>query len=162
MNIVWGAHPLYIPFHNLPRNAAAAIRDLSLAVGHAARRPDCPVFIKAGGSAVTGSDMATGLYRAMCSIVTPQRAKLFTWHSARISLATHLLKCKVPAATIQAMLRWQTTESLRAYARLSMDDCASMLDRAAKATIASVQAPNLPIYEQFDFFLALNEMAEAT
>ena len=59
------------------------------------------------------------------------------------------------------MLRWQTADSLRAYARLSMDDCASMLDRAAKATIAAVQTPNIHIYEQFDFFLALNEIAEA-
>jgi hypothetical protein len=41
-----------------------------------------------------------------------------------------------------------------------MDDCAELLDRAAKASIASVQAPSIPIYERFDFFLALHQMAE--
>ena len=138
MIIVWGAHPFYIPFHNLPRNVAATIKDLGLQVGAAARHPTLSVFIRADGSAAKGNDMATGLHRAMCLIVTPQRAKLYTWHSARISLATHLVKCKVPADTIQAMLRWQTADNLRAYARLSMDDCASMSDRAAKATIAAV------------------------
>ena len=43
-----------------------------------------------------------------------------------------------------------------------MDDCAELLERAAKASIASVQAPNIPIYERFDFSLALHEMAEAS
>jgi hypothetical protein len=48
-------------------------------------------------------------------LVGGERAKLYTWYSGRISLATHLLKCNVPPSTIQAMLRWQTDESLRAY-----------------------------------------------
>ena len=155
------APSIYLPFHALPRNAVATVRDLSLQVGATTRQPNLPVFVNADGSAVTGKNMATGLHRAMRLIFTPQRAKLYTWHSARISLATLLAKCKVPAKTIQATMRWQTADSLRAYARLSMDDCANMLDRATKATIAAVQTPNIPIYEQFDFFLALNEIAEA-
>ena len=159
-NIVWGAHPLYLPFHEQPRNAPAALRDLALQVGPLGRQPDRPVFVQENGSAFEGRVMATALYKAMSYVVGATRAKLYTWHSARIYLATHMLKCKVPAATIQAMLRWQTDESLRAYARLSMQECGDMLDRAASATIVSVQSANLPLYERFDFFLALHQMAE--
>ena len=72
--------------------------------------------------------MSTALYQAMMLLVGAERAKLYTWHLAHVSLATHLLKCNVPAATIQALLRWQTDESLRAYARMSMADSASRLE----------------------------------
>jgi hypothetical protein len=159
-NQVWGAHPLYLPFHEKGRNAGAAIRDLALDVGPGARVNSRPVFVDRAGLAVTAPVMAAAMYAAMSLLVGPERAKLYTWHAARVSLATHLLKCKVAPATIQAILRWQTDESLRAYARLSMEDCAQYLDRAANATIAAVQTPNMPIYERFDFFLALHDMAE--
>ena len=155
------AHPLYLPFHDVARNAPAAIRDLALKVGRDKRQASNPVFVGNDGAPLPSRSMASAMYLAMSYLVGGARAKLYTWHSARISLATHLLKCKVPAATIQALLRWQTDESLRAYARLSTEDCGNMLDRAAKVSIASVQSGNLPLYERFDFFLALHEMAEA-
>ena len=161
MNMVWGAHPLYLPFHEANRNAPAALRDLGLALGPGGRQTDQALFFSQPGRPVTGVCMAAAMYAAMSRIIGAPRATLFTWHSARISLATHLLKCKVPPATIQAMLRWQTDESLRAYARLSMTESAALLDNAAKATIAAVQSTNLPLFERFDFFLALHEMADA-
>ena len=117
-NKVQGAHPLYLPFHSAERNAAAAVAELALDVGSELRRPGRPVFVTSNGAAVKGAQMASAMYKAMSLLVGAERAKLFTWHSARISLATHLLRCKVNPATIQAILRWQTDESLRAYARL--------------------------------------------
>ena len=159
-NEVWGAHPLYIPFHEVGRNAAAALKDWARAVGCEARGQNKAVFVDACHNPLHASVMTEAMYRAMTALVGPKRAKLYTWHAARVSLATHLLKCKVKPATIQAILRWQTNESLRAYARMSMEDCADYLDRAANATIASVQSANMPIYERFDFFLAMHSMAE--
>ena len=147
-------------FRDQPRNTVAALRDLALILGPAARRDDKPVFVDEHRSPLSSSAMTTAMYKAMCVIVGSSRAKLFTWHSARISLATHLLRCKVPPATIQAMLRWQTDESLRAYARLSMQDCGAMFDSCAAANIAAVQTTILPLFEKFDFFLALHDMVE--
>ena len=161
MNLVWGAHPLYLPFHEESRNAPAALRDLGLKVGRDERDPERAVFISSIGVPVTGAAMASAMFAAVSLMVGSVRAKLFTWHSARALLAMHLLKCKVPPATIQAMLRWQTDESLRAYARLDMNECGEMLDRAARAVVTSVQTTNMPLYERFDFFLALHEMADA-
>ena len=41
-----------------------------------------------------------------------------------------------------------------------MDDSARMLDQAAKAAVASVQTSNIPIYEQFGLFLAIQQVVE--
>jgi hypothetical protein len=97
----------------------------------------------------------------MVHVVGAGSANVFTWHSSRIYLATHLMRCNVPTATIQAMLRWQTDESLRAYARLDMAASGNMLGRAAAVKVAAIQTGNLPIYERFDFFLALDALADA-
>jgi hypothetical protein len=118
------------------------------------------VFVDEIGSPRLASMMAEAMYKAMTLLVGPERARLYTWHAARVSLVAHLLKCKVKPATIQEILRWQTDESLRAYARLSMQDCADYLDRASRASIAAMQSANMPIYERFDFFLAMHNMAE--
>jgi len=160
-NQVWGAHPLYLPYHNTPRNAARNLALLGVKQGLQHRQqPRSAVFTDSGRKPLKAAHMAAAMYRAMTAIVGPERAKLFTWHSARISLATMLYQCKVKPATIQAMLRWQTEESLRTYCRLGMADYGSMLDRAAEATVAAVQTSNIPVYEQFQFFTALNSMVE--
>ena len=58
------------------------------------------------------------------------------------------------------MLRWQTDESLRAYARLPMQECGQLLDQCATVSIVAVQSTNLPVLERFDFFLAMHQMVE--
>ena len=87
-------------------------------------------------------------------------AKLFTWHSARIFLACALSAAKVDDNKIQMMLRWQTKESLRVYARMGMADYGALLERAGNANVSSVQTANLPLMEQFDLFLALHRALE--
>ena len=41
-----------------------------------------------------------------------------------------------------------------------MQDCGAMLDSCAAANIAAVQTTNLPLFEKFDFLLALHDMVE--
>ena len=43
-----------------------------------------------------------------------------------------------------ALCRWQTEESLAIYARLNVDNFASMLGRALHADVTSVSSANLP------------------
>ena len=59
------------------------------------------------------------------------------------------------------MLRWRSEESLRAYARLNRGTHAGLLDRTEEACVASVQTANLPLTEQFDLFLSLQQIPEA-
>ena len=158
-NMAWGSHPIYVAFHQNARNAARAVRDLALAVGEADRQPHKPVFVNDSKQPLQARIMASALHFAVSTLVGSTRAKLFTWHSGRIYLCTALHAAGIKPQIIQAMLRWQTDESMRAYNRMSMQQYGRYIDSATKAMIASVQSPNLPIYEQFQFFVAMNDMA---
>ena len=158
-NVAWGSHPIYVAFHQNDRNAARAIRDLALAVGEGHRQPSSPIFVDNSKRPLQARGMASALHYAVSTLVGSDRAKLFTWHSGRIYLCTALHAAGVKPQIIQAMLRWQTDESMRAYNRMSMQQYGQYIDSAAKAMIASVQSPNLPIYERFQFFVAMNDMA---
>ena len=87
------------------RNATAAPRELALLVGRAARAHDKAVFVENSKQPLVAPSMAAAMHRAMSMVVGPQLAKLYTWHSASISLATHPLKCNTPLAMVQALLR---------------------------------------------------------
>ena len=161
-NTVFGALPIYLPFKCERRNAAQALQELALAVGPAHRAPAAhkAVFVDNNKQALQGSVMSSALYSVMKAITGSEyTAKLYTWHSFRSYLATALFAANVKPLTIQAMLRWQTEESLRAYSRLSRHQAAKHLESAANAVIASMQTANV-LYEEFEFFLQMQRMVE--
>lgn len=163
-NTVWGPLPIYLPFKVEARNAAAALQQLALAVGPAFRasQHNNSVFVSNGRQPLACTAMASALYAAMTVVTgSTEAAKLYTWHSFRSYLATALYAAKVKPATIQAMLRWQTEESLRAYSRLSRHQAAKHLDSAASAVVSSVQTANVPLYEAFQLFLGMQRVVES-
>ena len=157
-NIVWGAMPCNMPFRPETRNAAGAIAALLLATGVEGVRenPHKPVFCNDKREPFKASTARTALFSWTSLYVPPEAAKLLTWHSGRIYLATALFAAGVKPSVIQTVMRWQTPESLRLYARMSRNTSAQMLDAAARAEIASVQTTSLPVYEQFDLFCAIS------
>ena len=107
-NSVWGALPVYLPYKEENRNAAASLKQLALGVGHSFRSGahGNAVFVDNNKRPLTCSVMASAMYRAMVAIIgNPNTAKLYTWHSCRSHLATALYAARVKPATIQAMLR---------------------------------------------------------
>ena len=159
-NTVWGALPVYLAFHEATRNAAAALREVMLQRG-----PDnCRsgrVF-EINGKPWTCALMASTMYHWVSCVIPAASATLFTWHSCRIFLACALACAKPPCkpAVIQALLRWQTEESLRLYSRMGMHMYANLVDSSVDAQISSVQTTNLPLYEKFHLFVALNATVE--
>ena len=76
---VWGAHPLYMPYHDTPRNAARNFALLGLKQGLQYRQqPRSAVFTDGSRQPPKAAHMATAMYRAMTAIVGLERAKLFT------------------------------------------------------------------------------------
>jgi hypothetical protein len=72
----------------------------------------------------------------------------YSWHSFRIALACAMRSLSlhdksIDDATIQTFCRWATTDSLKVYARISVQDYTDILDKASKATFNSVQAATL-------------------
>ena len=158
--LVFSAHPVYLPFRHTVRNAAKALAALVMArMAHGAASSG-PLFINDDLSACTAQQMSASLFRALTALMPAERAKLYTWHSHRIGFCSRLAAAGVPDATIQTLLRWQSADSLRTYKRISMQDQASFIDRSAEACVAAVQTSNLPIIEQFDFFVALNNLVQ--
>ena len=137
---------------------------MALAVGEQFRCQESQnaVFVDNNKCALQCSTMASALFRAMTTITgSREAAKLYIWHSFRSYLATALYAAGVKAPTIQAMLRWQTEESLRAYSRLSRHHAARHLDAAANAVVASVQTSNIPLYEEFQLFLEMQRVVDS-
>ena len=160
---VWGVLPVYLPFGNESRNAAAALQQLTLAADSTFRSSSAAnaVFIDNNKKALTCTAMASAIYHAMVTITGSQvTTKLYTWHSFRSYLATALYAARVKPATIQAMLRWQTEESLRTYMRLSRAEAAKHLNSAANAIVASINTTNVPLSEEFQLFVAMRQMVE--
>ena len=159
--MVWGPLPCYRQFLPAGRSAARRIRDLALAVLKEKDALAGAVFVDDDCTPLTCSGMASTLFYLLSSFLPAAAAKMYTWHSFRISLACALLAAKCSNAQIQAVLRWQTEESLRIYARMGIEEQLSMVSQAQLATISAVQSRNLPIFEKFDLFLAMQSIGEA-
>ena len=156
-NVAWGALPIYVAFKDTNRNAARAARDVLL---HSPSRSG-PLIRGNDGKPLTQPFMKARLHQMLKSLLPPAQLKHYTWHSFRSGLACMLLASNCKPATIQAMLRWRSEESLRAYARLNPNTYSSLLDRAERSCVASVQTSNLPLTEQFDLFLSLQQISDA-
>jgi len=156
-NVAWGALPIYIAFKDASRNAARAARDVLL---HSTARSG-PLLRGNDGKPLSQAFMKARLHLLLKTLLPPAQIRHYTWHSFRSGLACMLLAAGCKPATIQAMLRWRSEESLRAYARLNPATYAGLLDRAEQSCVASVQTANLPLTEQFDLFLSLQQISEA-
>ena len=113
------------------------------------------------GKALTQTFMKARLHQMLRTLLPPTHLKHYTWHSFRSGLACMLLAANCKLATIQAMLRWRSEESLRAYARLDPSTYSNLLDRTERSCVTSVQTSNLPLTKQFDLFLSLQQISDA-
>ena len=72
-------------------------------------------------------------------------------------LACQLLEAGASPAQIQALLRWQTEESLRLYARLTDETAGRWLRKAQKAKIAMSDVARMPIIDGWQSIDALSD-----
>ena len=71
-------------------------------------------------------------------------------HSFRRYLACALKASGVADSTIQALLRWKTSESLKLYSFLSDELYADLVDGAGHADVSSVRSNALPRADLLD------------
>jgi hypothetical protein len=77
----------------------------------------------------------------------------YSFHSFRVGFACALLAAGCPPATIQALARWSSAESLAVYARLNPSDYAGWVSKAMLQRTNSVttrRLPPVPIIDDFE------------
>jgi hypothetical protein len=92
----------------------------------------------------------------LIGVPMPQ-VKCYSFHSFRIFLACALYAKGASDSLIQAMLRWQSPQSLRLYARIGATQYGSVILDAMTADISSVQTNNLPTTEPDQFFYQMEK-----
>ena len=79
--------------------------------------------------------------------ISPTRALLLRWHSARVTLACRLRAKKMPWDRIQSFLRWKSADSARVYGRLHAEDYDSDIHAALAVDGTGISVADLPELE---------------
>ena len=153
----FGALPIYLSFDPSDRaNAAHWLQRLELRFPcHGQHRKARPLFFE---EAKTFRPMSHGtvdryLGLLLRVLVTEAEACKCSFHSFRVGFACALLAAGCPPATIQALARWSSAESLAVYARLNPADYAGWVSKALLQRTDSVttrRLPPLPLIDDFD------------
>jgi len=156
--IVWGALPIYLPFDADAGCAARAVRDLILHCPPPPGSPaSTPLFRRNDGTSWTKNQLDNTLRLMLSMHRSPTELQGLSLHSFRVALACQLLECGASPAQIQALLRWQTDESLRSYARLSEHSYGRWLTRARAADITNATTSRLPVVDGWMHWQALHD-----
>ena len=129
---IWGDKPSYHHYADQLGNAFAALARLELRVqvkGNEARRAT-PLFLDNERRPVSPSLANLILDAMLLTFLTTSVAFRYTWHSFRIGLATRLHRADVSDSDIQAICRWQSTESLKICIKMTAEDYLSKLSKA--------------------------------
>ena len=150
----WGQSPIYLRFSSTaPICAARALRDVECALPrHGLHdREGTALFTNDAGSPLT-SQALDALFKACLNDAgVPKKATArYSPHSFRRYLACALKASGVADGTIQALLRWKTSESLKLYSFLSDESYADLVDGAAHADVSSVRTNALPRADLLD------------
>jgi integrase len=147
--IIWGSLPIYIPFRLQPGNAVALVAQIFIDDINAPARS--PLLTAPGRKPLTHYFLRRLLPCWLLAIGIPERQlAIYRWHSARVFLACALLAAGRRPDTIQALLRWQSVESLRLYSCLGPAEYAAHLDAARGATVSAMRAAHIPFIESLD------------
>ena len=141
----FGNKPMWLPFDNVPTNAANRLRSFELAFPiEPSRRSQVPLFVSDMSFApLTHSTLDKALSDLLTAVVGPTEARRFSFHSFRIALACELLAAGASPGVIQALARWRSPAALDAYARLNPEDYARWLIKASQANASSILVTNL-------------------
>ena len=141
---VWGSSPIYLSWGREPRNAARAIAEMEWHDPVAAEaRATTPLFSPEEGRAFAGSDLDSTLHKMLCTFMPSERARTFSWHSARIYLACALRAAGASSGEIQALCRWVSEQSLHIYARLNETTYSYWINSAMAANVDSIRTTSL-------------------
>ena len=141
-DMVWGNSPIWLPYTEDELSAFPALAEIELNDG-----TDDPqntaLFTTDAGLPFSGSQLDRLLKYFLLRHFSESVAHNYSWHSARIWLATALLASNATRAQIQALCRWQTEESLNIYACLGAEQYGQLISGALQVRIDAARAATL-------------------
>lgn len=138
---VWGSRPIYLLYSpNMTINAATELKNLELLIPCTDRRT-MPLFVDNKAQPITGAEADKILKAALHHVSAP---KMYSWHSFRVALACSLLAAGAQTEDILSLCRWQTTQSLRIYARYEPDKYTALLQAAYGKDFSQLQPCSMP------------------
>ena len=150
--------PSTIPFEDTALNAARRIRDAALRHPcHGEARDTTPLFADQDGKPHSHSHLDALLRKVLTYTVGPERAQLYSWHSARIGLACALRAANCPPETVQLICRWMCPESLRVYALKGTSEHALWVSRAMSANVDAVRGTSYPVIGAADRLIRMQD-----
>jgi ribA/ribD-fused uncharacterized protein len=154
--VVWGSLPIYLPYQHLPANTARLVA-LCLKLRPGAL-PSEPLICAKPGTPFTHSflDSLLPVWLAAAGMSTLQ-AKLYSWHSGRAFLCCALMASGRTPAEVQALVRWQSIDSLRVYNALNPATYASHLLAARKATVSGIRGAHMPLIDSLDMAFVMQQ-----
>jgi hypothetical protein len=153
--IVWGSLPIYVPFRLQAGNAAALVAQIFMA--DISVPSSAPLFMHNKERTLNHTFLRRLLPCWLRAAGVPERQlAIYRWHSARVFLACALLAAGRRPEVIQALLRWQSVESLRLYACLGPAEYAAHLDAARTAHVTAIRAAHIPFIDSLDLAYHIN------
>jgi hypothetical protein len=154
--IVWGSLPIYLPYQDKPGNTARLVaRCLQL---RPEARPEEPLLCAAPGKPFTHSFLDSLLPAWLRAAgMSGLQAKLYSWHSGRAFLCCALVASGRTTAEIQALVRWQSADSIRVYNALNPATYASHILAARRATVAGIKGAHMPLIDSLDMAFVMQQ-----
>ena len=150
----YGVYPSYLSYYPEDDSAAYRLAQIELCFPvRGAHRRETPLFCAEVGAAMTHSQLDNTLRALLLRVLQDENeAAKYSWHSFRIALACGALKVMgnnpETRATIQAICRWATVESLKVYARLEATT-ADIVKEASRVDFSSVLVANAQLPDDF-------------
>jgi len=154
--IVWGSLPIYLPYQALPGNTARLVA-LCLKARPGAL-PSDPLLCAGPGKPFTHSFLDSLLPAWLAAAgMSALQAKLYSWHSGRAFLCCALMASGRTTSEVQAMVRWQSADSIRVYNALNPATYASHLLAARKATVSGIRGAHMPLIDSLDMAFVMQQ-----
>ena len=144
----WGSNPIWLPYSS--RGALNAARALARWEVRARvpleRRRATPLFCGVGGVGTPAlKPHLDNIFARMIEyIVGKEEAKMYSMHSWRSFLASSMAAAGIDDASIQAALRWASTEALAEYKKTEPKVAGDRLLRAEGMRLTARMAHHLP------------------
>ena len=144
----YGTDPIILPYHDDECNPAKWLAMIE-------KRWPCPGSQRAGLALFCDAQGApfssTTLHRLITATLTNElgeAARMYSPHSWRVGMASALKAAGATDAQIQAFGRWISPDSVRVYARMSVPEYSTWMDKLMKVShLDALRTTNIPIMD---------------